>query len=111
MLGLRWEHPATQLAAALAAAQLDGFVASLPLGVGERGERLSGGQRRRVVLARALLADFPVLVLDEPTEHLDAPTAQAIMADLLAATAGRSVVLITHQPYGLAGVDEVIRIG
>ena len=87
---------------------------SLPDGmrtpVGERGARLSGGQRRRLVLARALLADFPVLILDEPTEHLDDENAAAITADLLAATAGRSVVLITHRPYGLDAVDEVVRL-
>ncbi|WDV52943.1 thiol reductant ABC exporter subunit CydD [Streptomyces coeruleorubidus] len=76
--------------------------------VGEHGARLSGGQRQRLALARALLADFPVLVLDEPAEHLDLPTADALTADLLAATEGRTTLLITHRLAGLEAVDEVI---
>ncbi|MFE0739600.1 ATP-binding cassette domain-containing protein, partial [Streptomyces sp. NPDC058855] len=76
--------------------------------VGEHGARLSGGQRQRLALARALLADFPVLVLDEPAEHLDLPTADALTADLLAATEGRTTLLITHRLAGLVAVDEVI---
>jgi len=59
--------------------------------LGERGMRVSGGEPALAV-ARALLADFPVLVLDEPTEHLDTATADAITADLLAITAGRSTL-------------------
>ncbi|MDT0318135.1 thiol reductant ABC exporter subunit CydD [Streptomyces millisiae] len=98
---------------ALAAARLLDWVdAELPDGldtlVGEFGARLSGGQRQRLALARALLADFPVLVLDEPAEHLDLPTADALTADLLAATEGRTTVLITHRLAGLGGVDEVL---
>jgi len=69
---------------------------------------LSGGQRQRVAVARALLADFPVLVLDEPGEHLDPPAADALTADLLALTAGRSTLLITHRLTGLEQVDEII---
>jgi ATP-binding cassette subfamily C protein CydCD len=76
--------------------------------VGEHGARLSGGQRQRLALARALLADFPVLVLDEPAEHLDLPTADALTADLLAATEGRTTLLITHRLAGLEAVDEVV---
>ncbi|MYR21684.1 ATP-binding cassette domain-containing protein, partial [Streptomyces sp. SID6137] len=68
----------------------------------------SGGQRQRLALARALLADFPVLVLDEPAEHLDLPTADALTADLLAATEGRTTLLITHRLAGLDEVDEVL---
>ncbi|MET9860851.1 thiol reductant ABC exporter subunit CydD [Streptomyces smyrnaeus] len=98
--------------AALAAARLDDWVATLPDGldtlVGEHGAKLSGGQRQRLALARALLADFPVLVLDEPAEHLDLPTADALTADLLAATEGRTTVLITHRLQGLAAVDEIV---
>jgi thiol reductant ABC exporter CydC subunit len=91
-----------ELAEALRRARLDDWVASLPRGldteVGEHGARLSGGQRQRLALARVLLADFPVVILDEPAEHLDEPTAEALTADLLAATAGRTVLLITHRP-------------
>ncbi|NEW76600.1 thiol reductant ABC exporter subunit CydD [Streptomyces rhizosphaericus] len=101
-----------ELRAALAAARLLDWVDGLPDGldtmVGEQGARLSGGQRQRLALARALLADFPVLVLDEPAEHLDLPTADALTADLLSATRGRTTVLITHRLAGLDAVDEVI---
>ncbi|GGR81513.1 ABC transporter [Streptomyces aureoverticillatus] len=101
-----------ELYGALAEARLDGWVRSLPDGldtlVGEHGARLSGGQRQRLALARALLADFPVLVLDEPAEHLDLPTADALTTDLLAATEGRTTLLITHRLAGLDKVDEVI---
>ncbi|MGX1669987.1 thiol reductant ABC exporter subunit CydD [Streptomyces sp. NPDC055400] len=97
---------------ALAAARLLEWADSLPDGlgtlVGEHGARLSGGQRQRLALARALLADFPVLVLDEPAEHLDLPTADALTADLLSATEGRTTLLITHRMAGLDAVDEVI---
>ncbi|MFD9334612.1 thiol reductant ABC exporter subunit CydD [Streptomyces sp. NPDC060028] len=101
-----------QLREALAAARLLDWADALPDGldtlVGEHGERISGGQRQRLALARALLADFPVLVLDEPAEHLDLATADALTADLLAATEGRTTVLITHRLAGLEAVDEVL---
>ncbi|MFI0222384.1 thiol reductant ABC exporter subunit CydD [Streptomyces lydicus] len=97
---------------ALERARLAVWVRGLPDGldtmVGEHGARLSGGQRQRLALARALLADFPVLVLDEPAEHLDLATADALTADLLAATEGRTTVLITHRLTGLEAVDEVL---
>lgn len=97
---------------ALSRARLLEWVRSLPEGldtpVGEHGARLSGGQRQRLALARALLADFPVLVLDEPAEHLDLATADALTADLLAATEGRTTVLITHRLAGVEAVDEVL---
>ena len=72
------------------------------------GARLSGGQRQRVAVARALLADFPILVLDEPAEHLDPAAADALTADLLALTEGRSTLLITHRLWGLERVDEIV---
>ncbi|MFD9966588.1 thiol reductant ABC exporter subunit CydD [Streptomyces sp. NPDC059011] len=103
---------ADELRAALAAARLLDWAEGLPDGldtlVGEHGARLSGGQRQRLALARALLADFPVLLLDEPAEHLDLATADALTADLLAATEGRTTVLITHRLRGLDAVDEVV---
>jgi ATP-binding cassette subfamily C protein CydCD len=101
-----------ELRAALGRARLLDWADSLPDGldtlVGEHGARLSGGQRQRLALARALLADFPALVLDEPAEHLDLPTADALTADLLAATEGRTTLLITHRLAGLEAVDEVL---
>ncbi|MCM2391440.1 thiol reductant ABC exporter subunit CydD [Streptomyces albipurpureus] len=106
-----------ELRQALAQARLLEWVDALPHGldtlVGEHGAQLSGGQRQRLALARALLAGFPVLVLDEPAEHLDLETADALTADLLAATAGRTArgaatVLITHRLHGLTEIDEII---
>jgi thiol reductant ABC exporter CydC subunit len=100
------------LTEALRRARLDDWVASLPEGldteVGEHGARLSGGQRQRLALARVLLADFPVVILDEPAEHLDEQTADALTSDLLAATAGRTVLLITHRPVSETQVDQVL---
>ncbi len=85
---------------------------SLPDGldtlVGEEGCELSGGQRQRITLARALLAEAPVLVLDEPTAHLDPPTAEKLLEDVFAAVGDRCVLLITHRPEGLDLVDEVV---
>ncbi|MGW2831420.1 thiol reductant ABC exporter subunit CydD [Streptomyces sp. NPDC001286] len=102
----------SELRDALRRARLLTWADSLPDGldtlVGEHGARLSGGQRQRLALARALLADFPVLVLDEPAEHLDLATADALTADLLAATEGRTTLLITHRLAGLEAVDEVV---
>jgi thiol reductant ABC exporter CydC subunit len=104
----------SQLAAALRKARLGDWVAGLPDGldteVGEHGARLSGGQRQRLALARVLLADFPVVILDEPAEHLDEPTADTLTRDLLAATAGRTVLLITHRPVPVGDVDQVLRV-
>jgi ATP-binding cassette, subfamily C, bacterial CydC len=76
--------------------------------VGEQGRELSAGQRQRLVLARALLRHAPVLVLDEPTAHLDPATAEALMEDVLSAAGERSVLLITHRPEGLGLVDQVV---
>ncbi|MGA7703427.1 MAG: ABC transporter ATP-binding protein, partial [Solirubrobacteraceae bacterium] len=101
-----------ELEAALGDARLLDWVKQLPQGlrteVGERGARMSGGQRRRLALARALLANFPILIADEPGEHLDTATADAIVADLLCASRQRATLLITHRLAGLDEVDEVV---
>ncbi len=93
-----------EIARALRLAQLESWVGSLPLGletpVGEQGGQVSGGQRQRIALARAILADAPVLVLDEPTSGLDEETATALLDDVTAAADGRSVLLITHHETG-----------
>jgi ATP-binding cassette, subfamily C, bacterial CydC len=104
----------SELTTVLGRARLADWVATLPDGidtiVGEEGKRLSGGQRQRLVLARALLADAPVLVLDEPTAHLDTDNAQRLMEDMLDASAARTVLLITHRPEGLNRMDEIVAL-
>ncbi|WP_380169278.1 thiol reductant ABC exporter subunit CydC [Jannaschia sp. R86511] len=104
-----------QLHAVLARVGLDGWVRGLPRGlgtwVGERGGLVSGGQRQRLAVARALLADVGVLVLDEPTANVDPATADALVEDLLRAAGGRTVVLITHHlGSARALVDEVVTL-
>ena len=106
--------PDGELWGALRLVRLDRWVASLPDGlktpVGEDGQALSGGQRQRLGVARALLYDAPVLVLDEPTAHLDPATAASVMDDVLDAAGGRSVLLITHRSEGLERMDEIVTL-
>jgi ABC-type multidrug transport system fused ATPase/permease subunit len=98
-----------QLRAVLARVGLLDWAEQLPAGLGtELGERMSGGQRQRLAIARALLADFPVLVLDEPGEHLDVASANAIVGELLASTREKGVLLITHRLAELQELDEVL---
>ena len=104
LLFARPDASEADLREALGRAQLLEFVEDLPDGldtrVGASGRALSGGQRRRLGLARAFLATGTVLLIDEPTAHLDAATAAALLDDLWAAAADRSVVLVTHGDPG-----------
>jgi len=92
----------------------DAFVRCLPdrynTPVGEHGHALSGGQARRIALARALLRDSPVLLLDEPTAGLDSDTETDVLAHLLAATRGKTLVVVTHQPRVMALADRVVTL-
>ncbi len=100
--------------AALDAAQLGDTVRGLPdrldSWIGEAGSGLSGGQGRRLALARALLSPAPILILDEPTAGLDAATERAFMTTLNEAAAGRSVLLITHRLTGVEKLDRIWRL-
>lgn len=99
---------------ALRRAQIWAWIVSLPDGadtyVGEEGALVSGGERRRIALARTFLVDAPVVVLDEPTAHLDPETAERLVDDALYATEGRTVLLITHRLEGLDAVDRTVRL-
>ncbi len=99
------------------AADLDAALARAGLGalgpsriVGEEGSMLSGGEARRVALARVLIGHHQSWILDEPTEHLDAQTAEALMADIWAASEGDPVLVITHDPRVIERCDRVIRL-
>jgi ATP-binding cassette subfamily C protein CydC len=76
--------------------------------VGAHGIAVSGGERQRIALARALLADPALMILDEPTAHLDPDQRLSLINDLLTETAGRSTLLITHDTAGLEQVDEIV---
>jgi ATP-binding cassette subfamily C protein CydC len=97
---------------ALAAVRLADFVKSLPQGIdtwiGESGRLVSGGQSRRLALARAILRDAPIWVLDEPTEGLDRATERHIMETLFEITRGKTVLLITHRLVGLDRLERIL---
>jgi ATP-binding cassette subfamily C protein CydC len=106
------DAPQGRLEQACETAQIHDFIAALPEGydtwVGETGVRVSGGQARRIAIARALLRDAPILLLDEPTEGLDAATERALMDAVRVLMRGRSTLLITHRPVALADMDEIL---
>ena len=112
LLLARREASAQEVGGALARAGLGDWVESLPEGPGDRGRRARRADLRRsgqrLAVARALLADFPVLILDEPAEHLETAAADALVADLLSGTRASAILLITHRLAGLQAADEVL---
>ncbi|WP_198376494.1 ATP-binding cassette domain-containing protein, partial [Neoroseomonas rubea] len=108
------EATETELWKALDRAQVGELVRGLPEGLetqcGEGGLRFSGGQARRLALARTLLSPAPVLILDEPAAGLDADTERAFLQTLDEATAGRSVILILHHLTGVERPSRILRL-
>lgn len=102
-----------ELRAALTRVRLGSWLDALPQGLdtwlGSGGTTMSGGQARRFAIARALLAEPALLILDEPTEGLDAEVAEDLMADVLGAI-GTTVLVLTHRPEGLDRVDRVLEL-
>ena len=110
----RPEPGQAEIEAAAAAARAHDFIASLPQGydtlIGDRGVRLSGGQQQRLALARALLKDPPILILDEATAMFDPQGEAEFLQACRDALKRRTVLLITHRPASLAAADRIVRM-
>ena len=105
---------ATELDSAIKAAGLEKFISYLPEGlntwVGESGVKVSGGEARRIALARLYLKNAPILILDEPTEGLDSETEQDVFKALSLFTKDKTVIMVTHRTAGLGLVDQVYKM-
>jgi ATP-binding cassette subfamily C protein CydD len=101
-----------EITVAATAAQAHDFINKLPQGyetpVGEGGARLSGGQRQRIAIARALLKDAPILLLDEPTAHLDRALEQALLNTLNGLTIGCTIIIIAHHLEPAFDFDQIV---
>ncbi|MBZ0276620.1 MAG: ATP-binding cassette domain-containing protein, partial [Anaerolineae bacterium] len=110
----RTEAPMEAVEEAARQAQIHDFIRSLPDGydtyVGENGARLSGGERQRIALARVLLKQTPILILDEATANLDPVTERSVLETVLQATTGRTLLILTHRHIFLDRMDQVYKI-
>ena len=103
-----------EVTSALIDAGLGHWLGGLPhgldtmLGTGQRG--VSGGERTRLAIARAVLSGRPVVLLDEPVAHLDVPTARSVLSDVQVALRESSLVIVSHQQIGLEGCDRVVAL-
>ncbi|WP_424140137.1 thiol reductant ABC exporter subunit CydD [Roseomonas chloroacetimidivorans] len=111
----RQDAPAAEIARAAERAGMGRMLQRRPGGLNalldERGAGLSGGERRRIALARALLKDAPILLLDEPTAHLDAEAEAALIPVILEGAKGRTTIIATHSERLAAMADRVVRLG
>jgi ATP-binding cassette subfamily B protein len=108
----RWEASDAEVEEAARLAQIDGFIRMSPKGyeteVGERGLKLSGGEKQRVAIARTILKGPPILVLDEATSALDSHTEKEIQDALERVSKGRTTLVIAHRLSTIVGADEII---
>jgi ABC-type transport system involved in Fe-S cluster assembly fused permease/ATPase subunit len=108
----RWEASDTEVEEAARLAQIDGFIRLSPRGyeteVGERGLKLSGGEKQRVAIARTILKGPPILMLDEATSALDSHTEKEIQDALERVSKGRTTLVIAHRLSTIVGADEII---
>src|SRR3979411_1633059 len=108
----RWDASDAEVEAAAQLAQIDGFIKMPPKGyeprVGERGLKLSGGEKQRVAIARTVLKGPPILVLDEATSALDSHTEQEIQDALEKVSRNRTSLVIAHRLSTIVGADEII---
>jgi len=117
MNNIRYSRPLASDSEVMAAARSAGIheeICSFPEAyntiVGERGSKLSGGQKQRIAIARAFLRDTSILILDEPTAHLDRETEEALVKEFLVTCRGKTIIVITHRESLLQLVSRVYRV-